>query len=284
MQTHFLSDKDPTYLQNSHKVEKGGAKQLLVGLVMLVSILLLGYLGSQAQASPIDQAEHHFNSGIQLYQLGHLEQAKQEFEIALRLNPAELDAHNNLGAIKAQKGDLEGAIQEFRAELMLDPNHPNRTRILHNIGNALLALGHPQDAVLAFESALSQDPNLVETHISLASALHQLGDDERAQEELEIAIRLDPENPRAHYDLGLLQRAKTPHLALQEFYKAIQFRPRWATAHNSLAITLLQMGAIDEAIAEFRAILLWDPDFKQAQDNLQKALNRWLEAKQTLDC
>lgn len=64
----------------------------------------------------------------------------------------------------------------------------------------------------------------------------------------------------------------------------IQLRPHWATAHNSLAITLLQMGAIEEAIAEFRVALLWDPSLKQVQDNLQKALNLWVETERTLYC
>ena len=245
---------------------------LFLGLMVYLLLVMTGGISAQAQVDPLSISDHYFESGIQLYQAGQLPKAQRAFEQALQLNPQILDAHNNLGSIKAQLGDLRGALEDFRAELTLDPNHPNAPRIFHNIGNSLLALGQPEEAIIAFEAALRRDPDLIESHISLASALHQLGHDQHAQIQLELALKLDPENPRANHDLAVLERAHFPKKALQRLHLALSVRPDWSEAHNSLALTLIQLEQWDLALSEFRVALLWDPEAKTIQKNLGRLL------------
>ena len=245
---------------------------LFLGLMVSLLLVMTGGLSAQAQVDALSIADHSFESGIQLYQARQLPEAQRAFEQALLLNPQTLDAHNNLGSIKAQLGDPRGALEDFRAELTLDPNHPNAPRIFHNIGNSLLALGQPEEAIIAFEAALNRDPDLIESHISLASALHQLGHDQQAQIQLERALKLDPENPRANHDLAVLERVHFPQQALQRLHLALSVRPHWSEAHNSLALTLIQLEQWDLALSEFRVALLWDPEAKTIQKNLGRLL------------
>lgn len=247
-------------------------RSMTLGLMVSILLLMIGGLSAQAQSDVLSISDHYFESGIRLYQAGHLPEAQWAFEQALLLDPQTLDAHNNLGSIKAQLGDPKGALEDFRAELALDPNHPNSSRIFHNIGNSLLALGQPEEAIIAFEAALKRDPNLIESHISLAGALHQLGLDHQAQIQLELALKLDPENPRANHDLAVLERAHFPQKALQRLHLALSVRPHWSEAHNSLALTLIQLEQWDLALAEFRVALLWDPEAKTIQKNLGRLL------------
>ncbi|MGF1574810.1 MAG: tetratricopeptide repeat protein [Cyanophyceae cyanobacterium] len=247
-------------------------RSMVLGLMISILLVMTGGLSAQAQLDAPSISDHYFESGIRLYQAGQLPEAKRAFEQALLLNPQELDAHNNLGSIKAQLGDPKGALEDFRAELALNPNQTNSPRIFHNIGNSLLALGQPEEAIIAFEAALKRDPNLIESHISLAGALHQLGHDRQAQIQLELALKLEPENPRANHDLAVLERAHFPQKALQRLHLALSVRPHWSEAHNSLALTLIQLEQWDLALSEFRVALLWDPEAKIIQHNLGRLL------------
>lgn len=259
----------------------------ILGAILSCLLTVGGWMGggltAQAQPDLLHAAERYFASGIQLLQTGQLYEAQHAFEQALQLNPHQLDAHNNLGIIKAQQGDPTSALQEFRAELSLNPGHPNRPQILHNIGNSLLAMGDLEAAIPAFETALSQDPDLVESYISLASALHRLGQESKAKEQLIQALKLDPNHPRANHDLALLERHQNPESALHRLNLVLSLKPQWAEAHNSLAITLIQLGEFEAAVTEFRVALLWDPTPTVVRQNLQQLLSL-LEPERILYC
>ncbi len=259
----------------------------ILGVMLSCLVSVSGWMGggliAQAQPDLLHAAERYFGSGIQLYQAGQLYEAQHALEQALQLNPSQVDAHNTLGIIKAQQGDPASALQEFRAELSLNPQHPNRPQILHNIGNSLLAMGEIEAAIQAFETALKQDPRLVESYISLASALHHSGQDSQAKEHLIQALKLDPKNPRANHDLAVLERHQDPQSALQRLNLVVSLKPQWAEAHNSLAITLIQLREFEAAVTEFRVALLWDPTPTVIRQNLQQLL-RLLEPERILYC
>lgn len=69
------------------------------------------------------------------------------------------------------------------------------------------------------------------------------------------------------YTLGLLDDA------IRECRKALQIKPDFAYAHNTLGIILKAKGLLDDAIREFRKALLIKPDYATAYYNLGNAFS-----------
>lgn len=65
--------------------------------------------------------------------------------------------HFNEGVARAARGDVAVALQEFEAAYALKPHYS----VLYNIGQAHAALGHPKEAVEAFERHLLEGGNRI---------------------------------------------------------------------------------------------------------------------------
>lgn len=89
---------------------------------------------------------------------------------------------------------------------------------------------------------------------------------------LEAAVRIDPNSPPAHTDLGsALARAGRLPEAIGQFETAIQLDPDAAIPHNNLGSALTQAGHLPQAIVEFQAALKLDPNYQEARRNLAAA-------------
>ncbi len=76
---------------------------------------------SAIEASP-DNARAHVNLANALRNdLGELVRAEQHYRLALRLQPGNVLAHTNLGSVLAVTGRLDEAVEEFNRALEIDP-------------------------------------------------------------------------------------------------------------------------------------------------------------------
>jgi tetratricopeptide (TPR) repeat protein len=168
---------------------------------------------------------------------------------------------------------------DYRNELSLWADtvakRPLNPRAQLNLGNALQAAHHPQDALAHYEEALRLGLNRPEVHSSLASALLGLGRPAAALAPAEEALRLDPESAEAHVNLGtaLVLTGQTAD-AIAHFETALRLRPDFAAAHNNLGNALLQSRRPAEAVPHYEAALRLAPDDARAHNNLGLALLR----------
>lgn len=112
----------------------------------------------------------------------------------------------------------------------------------------------------------------------------------RAQELLEKACKLDPNNGEAHYQLGSLYDSNRRHReAVAEFEKVIQLRPTDARAFDYLALNLEPLGEIRKAEAAYQKALtvnqgpMADPFLDYNYGRLLLKLNRLAESQKHLD-
>jgi Flp pilus assembly protein TadD len=115
-----------------------------------------------------DYAKAHFNMGAALDLLGRTDEATAEYRKALRLDPSYSSAHNNLGLRLAEKGRYEEAKQHFLAALRTRPNDPNT---LFNLGLALFNQGNLAEAEMFFAEAVRLRPDFVKARSNLGSVL-----------------------------------------------------------------------------------------------------------------
>src|SRR5262249_59773279 len=87
-----------------------------------------------------------------------------------------------------------------------------------NLGNALEALGRPNEAIDSYQAALALDAELHDAHHNLGKVGSMLGEDAKSRAALETAIRLAPRKPEYYRSLAQTKRftREDAHLATME--------------------------------------------------------------------
>jgi TolB-like protein/DNA-binding winged helix-turn-helix (wHTH) protein/lipoprotein NlpI len=169
-------------------------------------------------------------------------------------------------------GQLKMAIQYFQKAIARDPDYAPAYAGLAD--SYLLMSGYsllPETAFVsqaraAVEKALQLDPNLAEAHTSLAVLREQYEWDwHGAEEEFKRAIDLDPSYATAHhwYAECLMFEGRFDK-ALAESEKAQQLDPQSLIIAADHGAILYYSRQYDRAIQQFREILAADPDFPRA--------------------
>jgi Flp pilus assembly protein TadD len=113
-------------------------------------------------------------------------------------------------------------------------------------------------------------------HFKLGVTLEHRGNFTKAIENLEAALRINPDYADAHSALGFafaIQGRLSE--ALEQFNYALRLRPRLATAHTGLGLLLARQGNLSEAADHFHRALDSDPRDAQAHVNLGLILEKW---------
>jgi tetratricopeptide (TPR) repeat protein len=210
------------------------------------------------------------NLGMTLMSLGHVQEAIEHYEQALRLKHDLAEAHYDLGNALLKAGKIPEAIGHYEEAVRIRPVYAEAR---NNLGNALVKAGRIQDAIREYEHALRLKPDYVEGQNNLGLALAQQGRLEEAIGHYEEAVRLEPDYAEAHYDLGnaLLKAGKIPE-AIGHYEEAVRIKPGYAEAHNNLGNALLKAGRIQDAVREYEHALRLKPDSAEAHGNLGNAL------------
>jgi tetratricopeptide (TPR) repeat protein len=94
-----------------------------------------------------------------------------------------------------------------------------------------------------------------------------------AIEETESALKLYPDFPDLHNQLGLaLSMSGNRERAVDEFRRALQINPRYVEARLNLAIILNDLGRYDEALEEFNFERPHDPDHENLSPDVRAHL------------
>ncbi len=143
-----------------------------------------------------------------------LEWALPAYTAAVELDASDARVQYRLALARMQNGDLHGGLMSLDRVHQLEPDYaPAWCRR----GASLLDLGQVADARLAFERALSMDPDNSACTIGLAQVALQEGDPERALERLQSATLMESPNAalahrlqgKALFQLGREEQAQS---------------------------------------------------------------------------
>jgi len=251
-----------------------------------------------------DFAEIHNDLGVAFAQQGKVHEAVASFRRAVQLRPSYPEAHNNLGILLGQRGEVAEAIRHFQRALRDKPNYveakENLEQAQSQLGSGLpsavpaapaarsgtdeavtankqainLAMqGKLEEAIASFQHALRLNPDYPDAHNNLGNVFYFQKRYAEAVACYEQAIRLRPDFGEAYNNLAnslsCLQRYQE---AATNCRKALALKPDFAGAHNNLGVALKGLGLPQEAIACYRRALRLQPDFAEAQRNLDLAL------------
>ena len=198
-----------------------------------------------------DKPRPHSNLGYVLMARGQLGEAIEQFNTALRLNPAYEPAYNNLGYALSSMGRTDEAIEQFRKVIALNPANVDAH---YNLGAALAKKGLSGQAIKEYIVALRLKPDDIGARNNLGIEYDKLGLVDQAIVEYQKILALDPDYVEAYYNLGVsFQQKGLLQQAVKQYQTALKLNPEYAEAHNNLAAIYGMMGLLDQAMAHIQA-------------------------------
>jgi len=158
-------------------------------------------------------ADVHNKAGLCLAMLNRTDEALAHFDEALKLNPAYAEAHLNRGIVLNELGRHDEAQAALTRASELDTRDSrafpsdvgNRIAVTHaQLGDLYLVANHPQEAARHYEAALAVRPRFMDIRSKFAEALIELGELDKAQDELEAVLDARPQFVGARIRLGLV--------------------------------------------------------------------------------
>ncbi len=163
------------------------------------------------------------------------------------------ELHYNLGVLYNDGGQIDRCVEEFRRLFALPIK----------IKRGTYYLGLLFASVDAFKAS---------AHIGYGIALRKHGLVEVALKEFKQALLLQEENIYGHVNLGeaymLLKQYRQAEQAFRQAIRLARSDDEVLNVHNDLGIVYYRRGAINKAIAQFKAVIKRDPENSHALYNL----------------
>jgi tetratricopeptide (TPR) repeat protein len=211
---------------------------------------------------------------------GKLDQAEKILRGLIRADPASFDARVMLGSALAIQGARSESIEQITEAVKLRPQSAEAYNLL---GTTLSRFLETADAKTAFERAILLDPDLAEAHVNLALMLAQVRDWDGAAEHLDRALALQGNTPASaytHYLRGKTYFAQSnAEKADAELEQAVKIRPNFAEAWSDLGWARRVLFDDSGAMQAFEKSVLLNPKDPVAQYRLGTACLRNGEAK-----
>jgi len=235
-------------------------------LMMLVTVLALlaagpGWSSAQDAASSTsatDTVEAHVSRGYDALKQDRYDEAASEFRAALALDPSLVErARFPLAVALFESHKPEEARKEFETVRQEVGGHPN---VLYYLGRLDLDDHKYEAAIQNLKQAVIKPP-FPDTAYYLGFAYLKQGHLVSAEKWLKEAVRVDPKDSRAHYQLGLVYRSQG-RAAEAKKALALSEQLRQGDAHASQLRLDCRQKLGQGLTAEARAVCdqLYDPD------------------------
>ena len=201
---------------------------------------------------------------------GRMQKALEVFEEASRMKappsmPADLDSlqlsfiYQRIGGINTDLTRFDAAIAAYKKALEISPKNADARMAL---GDVYLRRGQRPEALAEYSVLVSAYPDKASPHSHFADAKLQMGDFAEATAAADRAVKIDPNERKAHYVKGLalvrMGRAQEGQHELDEYLRqekeaqAQIDEERSAIASNRGSADLVLQGHAEEAIASFK--------------------------------
>ena len=200
----------------------------------------------QKQSIKIDKAgkvqEPPENQARTLVNLCIQKKFKKSKKQALKLLssfPNSIVLYNIIGAANQGLGPLDNALTAYKTAVSIQPNFAED---YYNMGNVLQDQGKLKEAIGAFEKAVSIKPNYAEAYNNMGVALQNQGNLEKAMDAYRKVLSIKPDFSEAYNNMGVtLKNQNKMEEAVEAYEKALRIRPNYAEAYNNLGYALKNM-------------------------------------------
>lgn len=214
---------------------------------------------------------------------GHYDLARDAYQRAISINPESRVAVIHLGNAYLQEGRYRAALEQYQRHLQIARDDTGRARSYDYIAQLYLKWGDLNKAETAARQAARYTKEFSWAPILVAMAR---GDRQTAEKlRREVSAKLPYVNYSYGGNLGF-RHSIVGYLALKagrtaeaiEYFKEAQrlHKPYWNVDpfEDRLANAYLELGRLDEAIAEYERILRLNPNYPLAHYHLAQAFER----------
>jgi tetratricopeptide (TPR) repeat protein len=191
----------------------------------------------------------------------------------------EAEEFQQRGLALSKEGKLDDAIEQFTLAIKTDPMH---SQAYLARGKAFVTKGFPDLGVDDFTSSLRIMPGVHEAVLSRADALLKLNRPNEAVDDARLAVRINPLSAESYDALGtsyVQSRGHHYELAIAAFQEASRLDPQLAAKANTqiaqsffdMAVHLDRQGEKTEAQSAFAEAEQRDPKFTLAREQYQQA-------------
>jgi len=214
-------------------------------------------------------AKPHYDYASSLQKEGRLDEAVEQYKIALQFNPKDAKAHTRLAIALTGQAKFDPAVPHMDTALRLEPNNAD----FHLVYATLLErIGRNDKARPHFEAAIRLKPDSADAHHSYAEFLAGLGKNDEYISELRRVLQLRPDYPYAELQLADALFAKENlEEAKLHYQAALRTDPKLTVAYNNLGKLYLTQGQTSQAVVQFSEALRLNPSYKEAEENLHAA-------------
>ena len=165
-----------------------------------------------------------------------------------------------------ERGDYAAAVGELKTATTLLPTNAQAWNYL---GVACQRAGQPEDAVTAYQRALTLDRDLMEAHYNLGSLWLEQNKPAEARTEFTAYTLRRSNEPDGWLKLGAAQLRTSDFLSAEKsFSTALYLNTNNAEALNGLGLARMQRGRPREASQFFAVAAQYHPDYAPALLNL----------------
>jgi arylsulfatase A-like enzyme/tetratricopeptide (TPR) repeat protein len=201
---------------------------------------------------------------------GRIDEGIRKVRQALAADSEIIEAYLMLGNMNTRAGRNDEAVAAYQKALALDPDNQSAA---FSLALAYKTAGHTDAAEAGFERVLALSPHDAKARYQLADIWMKRGEFTRAETVLQRAIADNIERPAFQTKLGEcyieLKRYDDAERALAD---ALKGKPDEPMAHYDLGLILEARGAPVKAIGEYEAEIARNPRTYEAQFNLGKLL------------
>ncbi len=197
-------------------------------------------------AAPSSYQVHQLNAEA-LETQGKWDEAASEYRVVLQQNPNLPNIHFRIARLILSKPKTDetfaDATKELNEEIRINPNNPGAEYVLGEIARETEDW---QSAIDHFSKAALLDSNFADAFIGLGRSLIQVDKPADAIQPLEMATRLQPDNPTPYFHLSVAyRRAGQIAKADEERKKFTQVSERASAGRRALENSLLGPQGID---------------------------------------
>jgi len=196
--------------------------------------------------------------GNYYFGLQYYDQANEQYEKAIKLNPEFSQPYNQLGYSQRFLENYDEAEKAFKKYVELIPDDPNP---YDSYAELLLKVGRYEESIQKYQEALKINPNFVASHIGIATNLNFMGKHEAARKQLQKLYDITRDNGerRAAYfamavsyaDEGNLNQALEMIKKQYAIAEEINDAAAMSGDLNTMANILMQMSKYDDAKIDY---------------------------------
>ena len=210
---------------------------------------------------------------------GALRKSLEAARLAVKANPAGYQNWVSLGMIYSAlvpeplsvAGSYENAFFAYSEANKRNPNNPELPLFLARLE---FSKGNVEEARSFIRRSIALKEDYADAYLLLAQLEVQAGNTAGAIASAERLAFLMPNNPGIYFELGLLKYSGKDYAgAVDTFSSALSLSPDYANAKYYLGLALVQLGRLDDARAQFEALLVTNPGSEEVKTMLESLNN-----------